>query len=316
MTSREIEARLDPAMRAALAESASRLQGARKIGWDDLAAARAAYAAERGYWNTDRPELAAVRDFKVAGPHGEIPLRLYRPTAAPTLPLLVYLHGGGYVLGSIDTHDRAMRLLALKSGAAVLGVDYRLAPEHRFPAQLEETAAVLDWLAADGAAAGLDAGRFALGGDSAGAHLALGTTIMRRAGFAQPKALILYYGAYGLADSGSMRRFAGNSTGLTRADMEFFYASYSGDRPLIDDPRLDCLSADLAGLPPAFILGVELDPLLDDSLTLAALMEDAGVPHRLLRYDGVLHGFIHYSRAVPQAMRALDEGAAALRDWL
>lgn len=315
MTSRNIDSRLDPAMRAALAETA-RLQGGRKTDWSDLPAMRKGYEAERGHWNAGGPELAVVRDLAIAGPHGEIPLRLYRPTDARSLPVLVYLHGGGYVLGSIETHDRVMRLLALKSGAAVLGVDYRLAPERRFPAQLEETAAVLDWLAAEGAAQGLDPKRFALGGDSAGAHLALGITLMRRNSVRQPKALLLYYGAFGLADSGSMRLFGNNAAGLTRADMAFFYASYFGDGPPIEDSRLDCLSADLAGLPPAFILAVELDPLRDDSLTLAALLEDAGVPHRLRRYDGVLHGFIHYSRTVSLAMRALDEGAAALQDWL
>ncbi|MGE3969060.1 MAG: alpha/beta hydrolase fold domain-containing protein [Dongiaceae bacterium] len=315
MSARSVEARLDPAMRAALAETA-RLQGGRKIDWNDLPAMRKGYEAERRYWNGGGPELARIHDLAVAGPEGPIPLRCYRPTAAPALPALVYLHGGGYVLGSIATHDRVMRLLAEKSGAAVLGVEYRLAPEHRFPVQLEETAAVLDWLAREGPAQGLDPSRFALGGDSAGAHLALGTTLMRRAAPAQPKALILYYGAFGLADSRSMRLFGRNAAGLTRADMDFFYASYHGDGPRRADPRLDCLSADLAGLPPAFILAAELDPLLDDSLTLAALLEEAGVAHRLRRYDGVLHGFIHYSRAVPLAMRALDEGAAALRDWL
>lgn len=315
MNGPDIEARLDPEMRAALAESARALGGI-EVDWTDLAAARRAYLAERGFWNADRPDVALVQNHLVPGPHGPIPVRLYRPVVGELLPVLVYLHGGGYVLGNLDTHDRVMRLLALKSGAAVLGVDYRLAPEHRFPVQLEETAAVLDWIATAAASVELDRRRLALGGDSAGAHLALGAALARKPTATKLKALILYYGAFGLADSASRRRFAVAASGLSREDLAFYEASYLGGPTPQGDPRFDCLSGDLAGLPPAYILACELDPLLDDGLALAALLGDAGVPHRLHRYDGVLHGFLHYSRIVPKAMRALDEGAAALKDWL
>jgi acetyl esterase len=311
----DIEARLDPEMRAAVAESARALGGA-EVDWQDLAAARRTYLTERGYWNADRPELAAVQNDTLSGPHGPIPIRLYRPSESGMLPVLVYLHGGGYVLGSLDTHDRVMRLLALKSGAAVLGVDYRLAPEHRFPAQLDETAAVLDWIDAHGASLALDRRRVALGGDSAGAHLALGAALQRKSAGPALKALLLYYGAFGLADSASRRRFGVAASGLSRADLAYYDASYLGGPAPMGDPRYDCLAGELAGLPPAYILACELDPLLDDSLALAALLGDAGVAHRLVRCDGVLHGFLHYSRLVPKAMRALDEGAAALETWL
>jgi acetyl esterase len=312
----DIEARLDPEMRAALAENATAVAG-----WEaelqDLPAARLAYARGRNHWNADRPEVARVRNALVPGPHGPIPVRIYRPLPgnAP-LPVLVFVHGGGYVLGSNDTHDRVMRLLALKSGAAVLGVDYRLAPEHRFPAQLEETAAVLDWLEAQAASVELDRGRVALGGDSAGAHISLGVALQRKGRAPALKALILYYGAFGLADSESRRRFGVAESGLSRKDLAFYEASYLGGPVPLGDPRYDCLAGDLSGLPPAYILACELDPLLDDSLALAKGLAAAGVPCRLARYDGVLHGFIHYSRAIPKAMRALDEGAAALKDWL
>ena len=315
MNGADIEARLDPEMRAAMAESARALGGI-EVDWKDLTAARRAYLAERGFWNADRPDVAAVQSHVLPGPHGPIPVRLYRPAIGGLLPVLVYLHGGGYVLGSLDTHDRVMRLLALKSGAAVLGVDYRLAPEHRFPAQLEETAAVLDWIATQAASVELDHRRVALGGDSAGAHLALGAALARKPTATKLKALILYYGAFGLADSASRRRFGVAASGLSRDDLAYYDASYLGGPAPMGDPRYDCLAGNLAGLPPAYILACELDPLLDDSLALAALLGDAGVPHRLHRYDGVLHGFLHYSRIVPKAMRALDEGAAALKDWL
>lgn len=314
MSGPDIEARLDPEMRAAMAESARVLAGV-AVDWKDLAAARRAYETERSYWNADKPDVAMVRDHVLPGPHGPIPVRLYRPVAEGLLPVLVYLHGGGYVLGSLDTHDRAMRLLALKSGAAVLGIGYRLAPEHRFPVQLDEAAAVLDWIAAHGASLELDRRRVALGGDSAGAHLALGAALQRKPADAPLKALVLYYGAFGLGDSLSRRRFGTAASGLSRADLAYYDASYLGRPAPMGDPRYDCLAGDLAGLPPAYILACELDPLLDDSLALAALLGDAGVPHHLRRYDGVLHGFLHYSRVIPKAMQALDEGAAALKDW-
>jgi acetyl esterase len=258
-----------------------------------------------------------VQNLEVPGPHGPVPVRIYRPRPgnAP-LPVLVFVHGGGYVLGSNDTHDRVMRLLALKSGAAVLGVDYRLAPEHRFPAQLEETAAVLDWLQAEAAAVELDRTRVALGGDSAGAHISLGVALERKGIAPALKALILYYGAFGLADSESRRSLGIVETGLSRDDLDFYEENYLGGPVPRGDPRYDCLAGELSGLPPSYILACELDPLLDDSLALADGLDAAGVEHRLARYDGVLHGFIHYSRAMPKAMQALEEGAAALRDWL
>ena len=294
MSGADIEARLDPEMRAALAENAKAVAG-----WEaelrDLAAARLAYARGRNHWNADRPAVARVQNQLVPGPHGPIPVRIYRPVAdSRLLPVLVFVHGGGYVLG----------------------IDYRLAPEHRFPAQIEETAAVLDWIQTQAASVELDRGRVALGGDSAGAHISLGVALQRKARLPVLKALILYYGAFGLADSDARRRLGVAETGLSREDLAFYEASYLGGPVPRGDPRYDCLAGDLRGLPPAYVLACELDPLLDDSLELAEGLAAAGVPHRLRRYDGVLHGFLHYSRVVPKAMQALDEGAAALKDWL
>ena len=275
MNGPDIEARLDPEMRAAMAESARALGGI-EIDWKDLAAARHAYETERGFWNADRPDVAFVQNHLVPGPHGPIPVRLYRPAIGGLLPVLVYLHGGGYVLGSLDTHDRVMRLLALKSGAAVFGVDYRLAPEHRFPAQLEETAAVLDWISTQAASVELDRRRVALGGDLAGAHLALGAALARKPTATKLKALILYYGAFGLADFGlapPLRR--------------------GGERPLARGPRLlrrELSRTDLRrwairamiaspatspGCRPPISSPASSIPLLDDSLALAALLGDA-----------------------------------------
>lgn len=302
-------------MLAAVAES-QRLYGAEAVDWTDLPAARAAYERERRFWNREGPALHEVRERAIPGPHGRVALRLYFPTAARPLPALVYLHGGGYVLGNLDTHDRVMRILAERSGWAVVGVDYRLAPEHKFPVQIDEAAAVLDWLAAEGPAQGIDARHLAMGGDSAGAHLSLGCAIAREGRQPALKGLLLYYGSYGLTDSASMRLCANDLDGVTRADMAFYRASYLRSPADLEDIRFDCLAADLGGLPPVFVLAVEQDPLHDDSLALAGLLTEAGVPCRLLRYSGVLHGFLHYSRVVPKSMQALEDGAAALRGWL
>jgi acetyl esterase len=311
----DIKDRLDSEMLAALAES-QRLYAGEILDWRNLPAFRAAYERERRFWNREGPSLPEVRDLSIPGPHGPIPLRLYCPSRNELLPALLYLHGGGFVLGNLDTHDRIMRILAARSGAAVLGVDYRLAPEHKFPVQLDEIAATLEWLAGHGAELGIDAKRLALGGDSAGAHLSLGTAIAFLGKSPQIKALLLYYGNFGLIDSMSMRLCANDLDGVKPTDLAFYRDCYLRSPSDHEDPRLDCLSANLAGLPPAYLLALELDTLRDDSLTLAALLGRAGVPCRLTRHDGVLHGYLHYNRVIPKAMQALEEGAAALRDWL
>jgi len=310
--------RLDPEMAAALAESQrlyAEIAAERgPIAADDLAAQRAAYDHERAFWNALKPDLAAVEALELPAPGGAIAGRLYRPGAARPLPALLYFHGGGWVLGNLDSHDRIMRLLAEKSGAIVIGVDYRLAPEHKFPACYDDALAAIGHVARQGAAWGVDPARLAVGGDSAGANLAVATCLgLAPAARAAVRLQLLYYGAFGLLDSASQRRFSGEGEGLTRADMARYRAWLSRSPGDLQDPRFDNLSADLAGLPPAFIAAAELDPLLDDSRTLAALLGEAGVGNELIVYPGVLHGFLHYSRMVAIAMRALDDGAAALR---
>jgi acetyl esterase len=311
----DIQARLDREMLAALAES-QRLYAGEILDWRNLPAFREAYERERRFWNREGPSLPEVRDLAIPGPHGSISLRLYRPSTDGLLPALVYLHGGGFVLGNLDTHDRIMRILAARSGAAVLGIDYRLAPEHKFPVQLEEIAATIDWLAGKGAEIGIDAARLALGGDSAGAHLSLGTAIGLLGRPRRIRAMLLYYGSFGLTDSMSMRLCTNDLDGVKPSDLAFYRDCYLRSPSDLADHRLDCLSANLTGLPPAYILALELDTLRDDSLALAELLKRAGVPCRLARHDGVLHGYLHYSRIIPKAMQALEESAAALRDWL
>ena len=217
------------------------------------------------------------------------------------------------MLGNLDTHDRIMRLLALKSGAAVFGVDYRLAPEHKFPAAWDDALASLRHCAKQASSLGIDPMRLAVGGDSAGANLSVAACLsLTPAERVAVKLQLLYYGAFGLADSASARAYGNDSDGLTQAAMDRFRAWVRRDPGDLADPRLDNLSADLSGLPPAFITASALDPLLDDSRSLAQLLSEAGVANELIIYEGVLHGFLHLSRMVGKSMLALDAGAAAL----
>ncbi len=308
---RDVRGRLDPEALAALAET-DRLQaefGPVRLG--DVAAMRAAYAFERRFWNDAPVDLAAVEEREVEAAGLPTRLRLYRPEETPPPGLLFYLHGGGWVVGSLDSHDRIMRLLARESGLLVVGIDYALAPEVRFPRQIGQIAATVGLLSEEAAFRGLP---FALGGDSAGANLALAVSgELRRTGGPAPFALLLYYGVYGLSDSAS-RRLWGNATdGLTAEKMRFYEESYLPSPEAARDPRFDLLAADLSATPPAYVLAVTMDPLHDDSLVLATLLREHRREVTFRRVDGVLHGYLHLSKMVPKATTALAEGAAFLR---
>jgi len=310
----DVSERLDPEMAAVLALVRARA-GEVADAWHTvpITELRRRYAEEARFWNAGTPAVAEVRELTLAGPYGDIPVRLYRPLREGTLPLVVYLHGGGWVVGDLDTHDRIMRRLALAGGSAVAGVAYRLAPEHKFPVAFDEAVAAVRGLAAEAETLGLDGTRIGLAGDSSGATLALaaGLTLKGTNG-PHASALALVYGAYGLCDSRSRRLYAGAGEGLSEDDMAFYRDSLIRSPADLADPRLDLLRQDLAGVPPTCVIAAELDPLLDDSLTLAPLLEAAGVETRLTVYDGVLHAFLHLGSMVAKAEGALDEAGA----WL
>jgi acetyl esterase len=311
----DVRPRLDGEMVAALAES-ERLYG--ELGplpTDDPLAQRRAYSHERAFWNALKPPVASVEPLNIPFADRTVPCRLYRPVAAgKPLAALAYFHGGGWVLGNLDTHDRVMRLLANGSGAAVLGVDYRLAPEHKFPAAYDDALAAVRHLIRAGASLEIDTSRLAVGGDSAGANLALATCLcLNESERRSVRLQLLYYGAFGLVDSASMRAFGNEIDGLTRSALERYRNWLVRDQRDLADYCLDNLSADLRDLPPALVVAAALDPLLDDSRCLADLLTEGDVANRLVIYEGVLHGFLHYSRMMKKAMQALHEGAAALR---
>ena len=305
---------LDPQMIAVMEKRATLTSGAGDLTGLTLDEIRTAYNTERAWWNEIKPEMHEVLNTFVGGPVREIPIRIYKPTDLTQRPTLLYLHGGGWVVGNLDTHDRVMRLLAEFSGTCVVGVDYALSPEYRFPVAINEAQAVLDWLKIQGPDHGLDSSRLAIGGDSAGANMAVSVTQLchqKNPGLIQ--CLLLYYGAYGLTDSAAWQKYGNADFEFTREEKEFYVTSYLSTEEDRNDPRFKVLDGDISLLPSAFIAAAECDPLRDDSTALYEAMQKAGRSATLKIYPGVLHSFIHYSRMLDQATEALRDGADLLK---
>lgn len=281
-----------------------------------LAEARARAVAYQALWNRDPPPLARRQDITTDG----LRLRLFgtQSLGASGRPVLLYFHGGGFALNSMDTHERLLRLLALRSGVAVLALGYSLAPEARFPRQVDEALAAIAWVRAHGADFGLDGDTLAVGGDSAGANLALAAMLrLRDQRLPQPRLGVLLYGMFS-ADllTASHQRFGGGQFGLTTERVDWFWSQYLADFAQRDNPLAAPLLADLHGLAPQLVIGAGLDCLLDDSLALADKLRRAGVEHRLSVYEDVPHSFMQMSAVLDPARSAIDEAAFALRQAL
>jgi acetyl esterase len=280
--------------------------------------ARRLFRAAREVLAAEPAPVAQVRDLAAPRPDGgAIPLRLYRgagTAASANLPVLVYFHGGGWVIGDIESHDSLCRHLANATRCAVVSVDYRLAPEHKFPAAVEDCFAATAWVAGQGAALGVDPARLAVGGDSAGGNLAAVTSLLARdrGGPRISYQLLIYPAVDAAMDHPSIDRFAEGHL-LTRATMEWFYAQYLRAPEDIDDWRASPLRApDLSRLPPAFIITGGYDPLCDEGDAYARRLERCGVPVRLRHYPDQIHGFCAMGKIIKAAHAALDEAAAAL----
>lgn len=281
----------------------------------DLARRRTVAARVRGPWTSGGPQMATTETLKV-GPF-ETRIRIHRPSDAALLPVLVYLHGGGWTLFSIDTHDRLMREYAARSGCAVVGIDYSLSPEVRFPVALDEAQAVCAWLGEHGAAHGLDIGRLALGGDSAGANLALSTALRLRDAGKDAAALLLNYGAFDTVERASHARFDGEAFMLTVPEMAAFWENYLGpDGAAHDHPHARPMIADLHDLPPAFLCIAECDILADENHAMADRLREAGVEVTAAVYPGATHSFLEAVEISALADRALEEAARWLRERL
>lgn len=263
--------------------------------------------------------IGKVEDMAIPGPAGEIPLRIYTPVAAGSgaLPVLVYYHGGGWVIGDLETHDALCRTLANESGCKVVAVDYRLAPEHRFPAAADDAFAAVSWVEANASKIGVDPNRIAVAGDSAGGNLAAVVSQLARARKSPRIAfqLLIYPVTDTNVDTGSYRAFA---TGhfLERDGMIWFFDHYlNGENR--DDPRVAPLkAASLAGLPPAYIVTAGFDPLRDEGRAYAEALKGAGVAVEYINYDGMIHGFFNLQGALDVSRAAVKAAAKALREAL
>lgn len=281
--------------------------------------ARIAYLMGAEILDLPRAPLTRIENLRIPGPAGEIAARLYAPAGreAGILPVLLYFHGGGFVIGNLETHDSLCRQLALRSGAAVLALDYRLAPEHPFPAAVDDCWAALRWLMSAAPSLGLDPARIAVGGDSAGGTLAAVTALHARdiqRELAHPLALQLLItpGATAHADTDSHRKFAQGH--LLEADtIAWFFNQYLPDEQR-DDWRFAPLNADdHEGLAPACFILAEADPLIDEGVAYADLLRAHGNAVQLELYRGVTHDFIKMGRSIPEAEVALDACAQALQ---
>lgn len=267
----------------------------------------------RAQWVQGGPAMAACQDLDIDG----LRLRLLRPTLAPDLPVLVYLHGGGWTLFSIDTHDRLMREYAARTGVAVVAVDYSLSPEAKYPRAQDETLAAIDWLRRHGAAYGLDSTRMAIGGDSAGANLAITSQLrLRAAGAPTVSAMLLNYGVYSDAQTPSWSRYDGPHYMLESGEMQAFWDNYLDNAGQRLDPLVMPLRAELHGLPPAFLAIAACDILADGNRAMAAALRAAGVPVEAREYAGATHSFLEAMSVSALARRALDDAAGWLRGRL
>jgi acetyl esterase len=274
---------------------------------------KAAALAAAGPGDSD----SAGVDLAIPGPAGTIPARLYDPPSGGLegRPLVVYLHGGCWVLGDLDTHDGVCRFLAANADAAVLSVEYRLAPEHPFPAAIEDAVAAFRWAGAETARLGVDPARIAIAGDSAGGNLAAAVArLARDDGGPGPAMQALIYPIVDPGEESASRRAFAEGFLLTGAELEWFERAYLTEGADRDDPRVSLLRADdLSGLAPAYVLTAGFDPLRDEGEAYAAALRAAGVPVALRRHPGLIHGFANMTAISHAAREAIGELAGALR---
>lgn len=264
------------------------------------------------------PKMAESGDRWLSVRGRRLACRVHRPSTAAPLPVMVYIHGGGWVWGSIDTHDHIMRGYAEAAGCAVVGPDYALSPEAPFPQALEECAAVVRWVAKHGAEWGLDPSRIVIGGDSAGGNLAVATALLLRETDPDLKlrGLLLNYGVFdSRVDTKSYDEFATGHT-LTREKMEFYWRCYAPREADRLHPLAAPLRADLRGLPPCLMHVAELDVLASENVAMEKRLREAGVTVESTTFPGVLHGFLRAMGHVKAADRAIAEAGAWLRRTL
>jgi acetyl esterase len=254
-------------------------------------------------------------DLTIPGSAGSLPARLYTPNAAQdtVTGLLIYAHGGGFAVGDLESHDALLRLIAEVADVRVLTVDYRLAPEHKFPAARDDVLAVFGWASSEANALGIDPSRIALGGESAGATHAIAATLtLRDAGLARPAALWVMVPATDASASGPSHKLFATGAGRTAAEFQFLWGLYAPEAMPRDDPGLSPLFADLRSLPPTLIYTAEFDPARDDGEQFARRAREAGVNVRLWRQSGLIHQFPEITGRSKASERAVRQAAKDL----
>ncbi len=306
--------RLDPEVRALLEMMDA--QGAPPLESQDPIEARNSRLEPMKLLGGEPDALGHVENLTVPGPGGEVPVRVYASERGGLRPALIYFNGGGFVFGNLDTHDAVCRALAKESGAVVISVDYRLSPEHKFPAAVEDAHAVTVWVAANAERLGVDARHIAVGGDSAGGNLA--TVVAMRCRDAGGPALASQVLLYPVTDFSSFEtgshRELGEGYFLTRAAMQWFTGHYLASAELARHPEVSpLLAADLRGLPPSLVITAEFDPLRDEGEAYAERLRQAGVPVTMNRYPGMIHGFVSMRGVLAGGRRAIQEAAQFTR---
>lgn len=285
----------------------------------EMTPVRAREVAEqvRAPWRQGGPEMVRTTERVVPCDHGDVRVRLYYPSASTApQPALIYVHGGGWAIFSIDTHDRVMREYAARAGMVVIGVDYALSPEAKFPTALEQVAAVVRWAHKEAAALGIDPARLAIGGDSAGGNLSIATALKLRdegRGDLLRGMLLLYAAFQRECSDDAAHRYGGPAYMLTREEIGVFWSRYLRDPKEASNPLASPALARLEGLPPVHLTIPECDVLTEQSLAMIDRLRAAGVPVDFKLYAGATHSFLEAVSVARVADRALDDGAAWLK---
>ncbi|HEY2160605.1 MAG TPA: alpha/beta hydrolase [Solirubrobacteraceae bacterium] len=279
-----------------------------------VADARARITADAATFEGPKVPVASASDMTVQGAEGLLSARLYIPHGDDTGSLLVYFHGGGFVVGDLETHDNLCRFIATRSGARVLAVDYRLAPEHPFPAPIDDAVAAFRDAAERASELGCDPSRIAVGGDSAGGNLAAGVArIAASEGGPTPAFQLLLYPWLDLASERRSQELFAEGFYLTRSDLHWYRDRYLTDRSQASDPRCSPIAGNVGGAAPAYIATAGFDPLRDDGEDYARRLREAGVPAALRRHEGMIHGFANTVAIGHAAREAMLEATGALR---
>ena len=301
-------------------QAASLLEAMRAVGFKDFAELSVEEARQVGRAAVARAGASSVQVDRVShdqipGPAGDLPVRIYAPASDSALPVIVYFHGGGWVICDLDTHDDVCRRLANACGCLVMSVDYRLAPEHKFPAAADDAYAAVVWMAEHADEIGGDASRMAVAGDSAGGNLAAAVSLMARDnGGPHIATQVLVYPVTDRNFERPSMIEVGDGYPLTRDGMRWFWGHYlSSDDDAANPYAAPLQASDLSGLPPALVITAEYDPLRDEGEAYAARLEQAGVAATCTRYNGMMHGFFQQPDLFDQAQKAHAEVAAAVR---